>query len=113
MAIEKITDLKQFNARVTKNNKPIIIEFGADWCGTCQMLSKIMVSLLETHKGKIDYFHVDFENTKDVVEMFGVSYLPTYVFLKESKVVDHFTGALSRRAIANKFNQLLSNNLNK
>jgi len=108
--VEKITSLEEFKKRIANNKKPLVIEFGTDWSGTCQMLSKIIIKLMDIYENQIDYCHVDYKESKDIVEMIGVSYLPTYIFFKNGKVVDHFMGALPKRAIASKFNQLLGDN---
>lgn len=102
-----LADLKQFNKQVIQNPNPVIVEFGAVWCGTCHMLSSSIESLRSSHPTPIDFYHVDFEHAKDVVSTYRISYLPTYLLFKNGRVIDLFKGAISREMLSEKFQKLI------
>lgn len=106
----KLESISQFENRVINSQVPVVVEFGADWCGTCQILSASIKPILANYEGKINYYQVDFEETKEIVHNCGVTYLPTYIFFNRGIMVDSFKGALSREAIAKKFKDLVNNN---
>lgn len=62
-------------------DKPAIVDFYADWCGPCRMLSPVLAELQKDYKGKIQVYKVDTEKQKELAATFGIRSLPTVVFI--------------------------------
>lgn len=76
---EKIADLNgEFNF---KGDKPVIIDWFAEWCGPCKMVAPVVEELSEQHSGKIDFYKLDTDEHGELAEMFGIQSLPSILFI--------------------------------
>lgn len=64
-----------------KGLRPAIIDFYADWCGPCRLLSPILDRVSETYEGKVDIFKIDTEATPELAALFGVRGIPSLLFI--------------------------------
>lgn len=91
---------------VTKNNfntvknssKTVLLDFYADWCGPCRMVSPIVDEIAEE---KTQYLvgKVNVDNEPELAQAFGVASIPTLVVMKDGKIVDHSVGAKPKSQI--------------
>lgn len=104
MAIE-ITDANY--EELAKNDLPLVIDFWAEWCGPCRMVSPIIEELAEEYKGRVTIGKLDVDNNDDVVSKFGIRNIPTILFIKGGEVVDKQVGATNKAALAAKIDAML------
>ena len=102
MSVIKIT-AENFEKEVLKNPKPVLIDFYADWCGPCQMVSPIVEDIADEYPqfavGKVN---VDEEPL--LAEKFGISSIPALFVVKEGKIVAQNIGAVPKEVILRMFN---------
>jgi thioredoxin len=79
--IEKIFDYKNNKTWSYKGNKPLIIDFYAEWCGPCKMLAPILVEIQQEYKDKIQIYKIDAEKNRELASAFGVNAYPTIFFI--------------------------------
>ncbi len=96
-----------FQKEVLENRDPVIVEFGAEWCGSSHIISPIINGLLSEFKKKMKLYKVDIDNNKDLSEKYSIQVIPTLLFFKNGQVVDHITGAFPKKVLAEKINKLL------
>ena len=94
---------KVFNYETNKEWKfegtnPCIIDFYADWCGPCKMVAPIMEELSEEYKGKVDIYKVDTEDQQELASIFGISSIPSILFVPKEGQPQMATGALPKEA---------------
>lgn len=77
----KIFDYEASKEWKYKGDKPAIIDFYADWCGPCRMLSPIIEKVSQTYSGKVDIYKVDTEASPDLAAMFGIRSIPSILFI--------------------------------
>ena len=95
-----------FNELVN-SGKPMVLDFWAEWCGPCRMVSPIIDELAQEYEGRVTIGKMDVDNNDDVVGQFGVRNIPTILFFKDGKVVDKIVGATSKDKFVEKIEALL------
>jgi thioredoxin 1 len=71
----------------------VVIDFYATWCGPCKRIAPIFEDLSDKFYTKVQFLKVDVDESPDLVETFDVHAMPTFVFLKDGKVVKKVEGA--------------------
>ena len=104
MALE-ITD-KTFE-ELLNSDKPLVVDFWAEWCGPCRMISPIIDELSSEYEGRVNIGKVDVDSNDEIVSQFGVRNIPTILFFKNGAVVDKQVGAATKAALTAKVDALL------
>ena len=91
MAELKITR-ENFEQEVLKSDKPVLIDFWAQWCGPCRMLSPTISEIAEEYKDKVKVCKVNVDEEGDLAAMFRVSSIPLLVVMKGGKVTNSAVG---------------------
>ena len=105
MAVE-ITD-SNFQETVLNSDKPVLVDFGAGWCGPCRMLGPIIEELHGDYDGKAVVGKVDVDNNQQIAMQYGIRNIPTVLIFKNGEVVDKFVGVAPKASIAEKLNSFL------
>ena len=106
MAIE-ITD-SNFEEVVLKSDKPVLVDFWAEWCGPCRMVGPVVEELAKEYEGKAVIGKLDVDNNPRVATEFGIMSIPALLFFKDGKVVDKQVGAVPKHILAGKLNAQLA-----
>jgi len=80
-------------------DKPCIVDFYADWCGPCQMLSPVLAELSEKYAGKIDIYKVNTDEEERLSSLFGIQSIPTMLFIPLSGKPQVVQGALPKESL--------------
>lgn len=100
MALQ-ITDAN-FEEVVLKSDKPVIVDFWAEWCGPCRMVGPIVEEISKEYDGKAVVGKVDVDNNPNISMQFGIRNIPTILFFKGGKVVDKQVGAVPKNVLVDK-----------
>ena len=95
MAELKITD-KNFKEEVLSSEQPVLIDFWATWCGPCQMMGPVIEQLAIEYEGKVKVGKVNVDEEPGLAQSFGVMSIPTFVLVKDGKVVEQKIGAMPK-----------------
>ena len=87
-----------FEAEVLQSATPVLVDFGAPWCGPCKQLDPIMDELAASHGERLKIVKVDIQESPEVAMQFGVMAVPTLLFMKSGKVEDQVTGNAPSKA---------------
>ena len=79
--LEKVFDYENNKEWKYNGSRPCIIDFYADWCGPCKMLSPIMEELAKTYEGKVDIFKINTEEEQELSAVFGIRSIPSVLFV--------------------------------
>lgn len=102
MSVLKITS-KNFEEEVLNSEGPVIIDFYADWCGPCKMMSPIIDSIAdEIQNVKVGKINVD--EAQDLAVKYNVMSIPTIIIFKDGKPFKKFIGVTSKENILNELN---------
>ncbi|MDD2964927.1 MAG: thioredoxin [Bacteroidales bacterium] len=104
MALE-ITDAN-FEELVLKSDKPVVVDFWAEWCGPCRMIGPSIEEMSHEYEGRAIIGKVDVDSNPGVAGQFRVRNIPTILFIKNGEVVDKQVGAVPKAVLAKKLEQL-------
>lgn len=90
-----------------QSGQPVVIDFWAEWCGPCRMMSPIVDELAAEFEGKVVIGKCDVEQNDDITMKYSVRNIPTIIFLKGGELVDKQVGACSKDALKAKIEKLL------
>jgi thioredoxin 1 len=96
---------KTFKKDVLKSNKPVVVDFGAVWCGPCKKLSPIIDEVAKEMTDKINVFKIDADENPETTKKYKVVYLPTLLIFKNGKLVDREEGFMSKKKLTGWINE--------
>jgi len=105
MTIE-ITD-SNFEEVVLKADKPVLVDFWAEWCGPCRMVGPVVEELSNEYQGKAVIGKVDVDNNPEVSMKFGIRNIPALLYFKDGEIVDKQIGAVPKSVLAEKLEKQL------
>ena len=105
MALE-ITD-SNFDELVLKSDKPVVVDFWAEWCGPYRMIGPLINEMSKDYEGKALIGKVNVDLNANVSAQFGVRSIPTVLFIKNGEVVDKSVGAVPKSTLESKLEALL------
>jgi thioredoxin 1 len=105
MALE-VND-NNFEDLVLSSDKPVIVDFWAEWCGPCRIIAPALEEISGEFQGKAVVAKCDVDSSPSVTAKFGIRNIPTVLYFKDGKVVDKQVGAVPKVNFVNKLNALL------
>jgi len=96
--IEKIFDYEKKKEWEFLGSLPAIIDFYADWCGPCKMVTPILEKLAAEYQGKITIYKVDTDREQELASAFGIMTIPSLLFIPKKGEPQMARGALNREA---------------
>ena len=105
MALE-VTD-QNFEEVVMQADKPVIVDFWAEWCGPCRMVGPIVEEIGEEFKDKAVVTKLDVDSNPGTTAKFGIRNIPTVLFFKNGEVADKQVGAVPKSNLVAKLEALL------
>jgi thioredoxin 1 len=105
MAIE-LTD-SNFEEIVLKSDKPVLVDFWAEWCGPCRMVAPIVSEISSEYEGKAVVGKLDVDSNPGVAQKYGIRNIPTILFFKNGEVADKQVGAVPKSMLVSKIDNLI------
>ena len=96
-------DESNFEAEVLQSDLPVFVDFYADWCGPCKMMSPVIDKLAEDYDGRIKVGKVNVDENGDLAVKYGIMSIPNMVFFKGGESVDRVVGAIPKPQMKARF----------
>ncbi|MCX7863307.1 MAG: thioredoxin [Bacteroidales bacterium] len=88
------------------NDKLVVIDFWAEWCGPCRLIAPIIHELADEYKDSVIFGKVDVDQENDLAIKFGIRNIPTVIFMKNGQILDKIVGAVPKAKFVEKINAL-------
>ena len=96
--------ISNFDEEVLNSELPVLVDFWADWCGPCKMLSPLIAEIAGEYDGKIKVGKVNVDEEQGLAMKYRVSSIPTLVLFKEGQAVERSVGAVPKSQIETMIN---------
>ena len=96
-----------FSNEVMSSDIPVMVDFYADWCGPCQMMMPVVEEMAEAYDGRVKIGKVNTDEEQELAMTYGVMSIPSFLFIKDGKVVDQAMGYMPKNILAKKIDNLL------
>lgn len=97
-----------FEKEVLQSDKPVLVDFFADWCGPCKMMVPVVEQLAEELEGKAKVGKLNIDENMDIAEKYRVMNIPTFLIFKDGQEKERIVGAVSKNELKNKLEQTLA-----
>lgn len=94
-----VTD-QNFQTEVLESAEPVIVDFWAEWCGPCKMMSPIVDEASESLKGKVKVVKINIDENPNVPTQYGIRGIPTFIVFKGGEAVETKVGGMSKTQFA-------------
>ena len=88
-------------------DKPVIMDFWAEWCGPCRMIAPVVEEAAQEFEGKAVVGKINIDDNSNITRHFGIKNIPTLLFFKGGELVDKHVGPIRKAELTEKINKLL------
>lgn len=105
--MEMVFTTQNFENEVLKSDKPVLVDFYADWCGPCKMMAPVVEELAELYDGKAKVGKLNVDNNEEVAMKYGVMSIPTILVIKNGQVEAKMVGVQKREVLMDALDKAL------
>ena len=96
-----------FQDEVLNSEIPVLVDFYADWCGPCKMMSPVVDELSKEYEGRVKVGKLNVDENTNVAQQYRVMSIPTILLIKNGEVVDQVVGAVPKAQLSGKIDSIL------
>lgn len=102
-----IVTSQNFEVEVKSSSLPVIVDVFAPWCGPCRQVAPIFDELSKELSHKYKFVKLNIDEERDIAIQYNISSIPTFLFIKNGKIIGKETGYLSKETLKKKIESLL------
>ena len=104
----KHTSDASFESDVLKSDKPVLVDYWAEWCGPCKMIAPILDEVSTAYEGKLKIAKLNVHENRDIPAKFGIRGIPTLMLFKDGQLAATKVGAMSKAQLTAFIDQQLA-----
>ena len=97
--MERKFTTENFETEVLKSDKPVLVDFYADWCGPCRMMAPLVEELAEELADQVVIGKLNVDDSEEIAAKYGVMNIPTLILFREGKEAERLLGVRSREEL--------------
>ena len=102
-----VTD-KDFADEVLQSDRPVLVDFWAEWCGPCRVLGPVIESLSQEYEGRVKVAKVDVDSSQQVAMQYGIRSIPTVMLFDKGQIVDTIIGVRPKSDYENSLKRVIA-----
>ncbi len=107
MGIKQVSDTKSWETNVMSSATPVFVDFWAEWCGPCRMVSPVVEELSNDYDGKVKFVKVNVDEANELASKYNIFSIPTLAIFKNGQLVSQQVGAASKDSYKNMIEKTL------
>lgn len=109
MALDHVSNAKDWQTKVVDSAKPVFVDFWAEWCGPCRMVGPVVEELAKDYAGKVEFVKVNVDEANELAAKYNIFSIPTLILLNKGQVIAQQVGAASKESYKNMIERALAN----
>jgi thioredoxin 1 len=97
-----------FESEVVGSSEPVVVDFWAEWCQPCKMLTPVLDRIAQNYSGRLKVVKCNVDENQDIAMKYGVMSIPNLIFFKDGQVVDQVVGFRGEADLSSKVDEVLS-----
>ena len=94
-----VTNDQTFDKDISNNDVPVVVDFGAEWCGPCKVLDPILEEIAVENKDKVKIYKMNIDENPMTPQKYGIRGIPTIMIFKNGDLIDTKVGSLPKTAL--------------
>ena len=99
---------QNFEEEVLKSNLPVLVDFAADWCGPCKMMSPVIDELAEEYEGELKVGKINVDQAPDIAQKYNVMSIPMFAVFKNGELTETAIGAQNKTKLQSIIDKVLA-----
>jgi thioredoxin 1 len=99
-------DESNFDRELTRDDKPVIVDFWAEWCGPCKMIAPLLDEIAREKAGVVKVAKVNVDESQSLSLKYNIRAIPALLFFKNGQLRDQVTGVTSKKDLLNRLDAL-------
>jgi thioredoxin 1 len=97
-----------FESEVVQSNQAVVVDFWAEWCQPCKMLTPVLDKIAQTYAGRLKVVKCNVDENQDIATKYGVQSIPNLIFFKDGQIVNQAVGYMNESQLSTKVDEVLN-----